>query len=480
MRARDAASRLNLMLLRARALLRLDSAAEALQVLSDACAVPAGSDESLTLRMLTGAAHVRAGEVERGLQILTDARRDADGAHSTIRSEIVLNVALAHYALRNLDAAEKSLRHVDTKSDIVYARALEYRGWIALTRADAEAATRLFVNALETLDRCRHYDRFLEANCIRALAHLAVDRLDRSTWSIVEERRARVDWSVNGLGQPNFWIAYCAATYALDVQGNVLRAAREARAAERGAPTAAARVQALCKRAAVARYAGEPLSATDHAEAAAELFATLKPPDLSGDDAIVPLVLAEQLANASLGDAARAALDTFSRYARKSSVLSMTHSPYTQAFHRLVEGAVSEAAGEKRAAIRRYREAFELYATHADVRRALDAALRLTRLSADRRAAEYAQAHARKLAPQSWMRKELEKSKTPAVKLTAVQREVLLLICRGKSNPEIGRLRKRSLHTIRNLVSRLFEIFEVSSREELAVECVRRGLYTPN
>jgi DNA-binding CsgD family transcriptional regulator len=60
-----------------------------------------------------------------------------------------------------------------------------------------------------------------------------------------------------------------------------------------------------------------------------------------------------------------------------------------------------------------------------------------------------------------------------------VQREVLGLICQGKSNPEIARLRKRSLHTIRNLISRLFEVLEVSSREQLAVECVRRGLYTP-
>jgi DNA-binding CsgD family transcriptional regulator len=67
----------------------------------------------------------------------------------------------------------------------------------------------------------------------------------------------------------------------------------------------------------------------------------------------------------------------------------------------------------------------------------------------------------------------------PALRLTAVQREVLALICQGKSNPDIARLRKRSLHTIRNLVARLFVVFGVSSREELAVEAVRRGLYAP-
>ncbi len=60
-----------------------------------------------------------------------------------------------------------------------------------------------------------------------------------------------------------------------------------------------------------------------------------------------------------------------------------------------------------------------------------------------------------------------------------MQREVLVLICQGKSNPEIARVRRRSLHTIRNLVARLFEVLDVKSREELAVEGVRLGLYTP-
>jgi DNA-binding CsgD family transcriptional regulator len=478
-RPRDAGSRVHIALLRARALLRLGRATEALQVLNDAAAIPSGSDESITLRMLSGAAHVRGGDVERGLTILHEAQRDCTTAHPTIRSEIALNVALAYYAMRDFDNAKDALVNVDVKSDIVYARSLEYRGWIAFTASDGDNATAFFLAALDALDRCRHYDRFLEANCIRALAHLAVERLDRATWSIVEDRRARVDWSVNGLSQPSFWIAYCAASYELDAQGNTLGAAREARIAEHIAPTNATRVQALCRRALVARYSGEPIAENDHAEAAAELFATLKPTDFSGDEAIVPLILAEQLASISRPEAARVALDTFSRFARKSSVLWMTHSPSTFAFHRLVEGAVSEAAGERRTAIRRYREAFDVYSENGYTRRALDAALRLVRMTPDATADAYLQAHAQKLAPQSWMRREVEKTRTQAVKLTAVQREVLGLICQGKSNPEIARLRKRSLHTIRNLISRLFEVLEVSSREQLAVECVRRGLYTP-
>jgi DNA-binding CsgD family transcriptional regulator len=108
------------------------------------------------------------------------------------------------------------------------------------------------------------------------------------------------------------------------------------------------------------------------------------------------------------------------------------------------------------------------------------AALHIFGITGDRKLVTYASVATAHLADESWMRREVVAATSQNVRLTAVQREVLSLICQGKSNPEIARLRKRSLHTIRNLVARLFEIFEVSSREELAVQSVRRGLYTPS
>ena len=478
-RPRDADARLELALLNARALLRLDRPSEALSVLRDAAAIPCGADQSITLRMLTGAAHVRSGELERGLELLLAAQADGATAHRTIRSEIALNVALAHYGRGDLDGAERALHLVEPDADIVYARALEYYGWIASTRVDGERATTMFVEALNALDRCRHYDRFLEANCIRALAHLAVERLDRRTWAIVEERRAKMDWSADGLAQPRFWIAYCAATFASEVQGNVLKAAREARAAESGAPSAAFRVQAHCKRSAVARCAAEPISQRDHGEAAADLYASLNPSEFTGDEPIVSLVLAEALTNLGCTDEARAAVGAFLKFSRTSPMLWMTHSPATYAYQRLVEGATLESAGERRTAVRRYNEAFELFAKIGYKRRAVVAALRLARLSSAPAALAYADAQTRRLPAQSWLRREAQSANQRTLRLTTVQREVLALICQGKSNPDIAAARKRSLHTIRNLVARLFVMFAVSSREELAVECVRRGLYAP-
>jgi DNA-binding NarL/FixJ family response regulator len=63
-------------------------------------------------------------------------------------------------------------------------------------------------------------------------------------------------------------------------------------------------------------------------------------------------------------------------------------------------------------------------------------------------------------------------------RLSQTQREVLLLVCEGLSNPEIAASRNRS-KTIRNMVSELLDAFAVKNRSELVVECVRRGLDIP-
>jgi DNA-binding CsgD family transcriptional regulator len=50
------------------------------------------------------------------------------------------------------------------------------------------------------------------------------------------------------------------------------------------------------------------------------------------------------------------------------------------------------------------------------------------------------------------------------------------LLCDGKSNPEIARICKRSVHTVRNQVAALFEAFGVQSRTELVALCARLGI----
>lgn len=477
-RQRDDLTRIHVAVLQARALIRLDRVDAARTVLSACPPAADGSDESITARMLMGVAHVRGGDVARGLPLLRAAQADSQRAHRTIRSELALQIALAHYYRDDFDAAEQSLRLVEEGTDLVYARAIQYRAWMAGACGRSAESAALFVRALEAFDACRHRDRFFEANCLRALAHLGVELMDRRTWEFVRARRARIDWTAAGLAQPRFFIAYCAAAYLFDVEGNALDAAREARLAEQIAPSAAFRVQARCKRGSIARRVGEQLSYADHLESAAELFDELEPAQLTGDEKTVPLVLAEELAAVRAGDA-RALFDLYGALPPISPLQYVAHSSAAAAYRLFVQGRVLEGGGEAQAAIRAYRSAFDTFKRAGFRRRAAMVALHVWKLTGRDGMYAYAAQATAHLSPQSWLRREVEAAKAQTTRLTAVQREVLALICQGRSNPDIARLRKRSLHTIRNLVARLFEIFEVTSREELAVEGVRRGLYTP-
>jgi DNA-binding CsgD family transcriptional regulator len=475
-RHRDPATRTNVTLLQARALLRLDRADDALQALRDAAAIPAGTDESITTRMLTGAALVRRGDVDAGLAVLLAASAEARSAHPTIRSELALNIGLAHYSRKGFEAADRALGSVASDADIVYARAMHCRARIAMARGNNDRAAQLCIVALAQLDASRHHDAFFEANTTRLLAHLALERFDREAWSVVAARRARIDAAADGLAEPLFWIAYCACAYQSDVEGDLMDAAREARRAEAIAPTDAYRVLARCKRAGVARYAGEVNGHRDHLESALELFESLNADALPVDEKLAPAILAEEMAGV---DSTRATA-LFATYAALAPLppIYMSHSPANEAFRALIEATVAEHRGDTRLALERYRRAFGLYVRIRYVRRAATAALRIARLAGDRKMLGYADRVTAQLSPRSWMRRDVDALKSRGIKLTDVQREVLILICQGKSNPEIARLRDRSLHTVRNLVARLFEILEVKSREELAVECVRRGIYS--
>ena len=306
--ARLPARRLELALLNARALLRLDRPDDALTVLRDAGAIPCDADQSITVRMLTGAAHVRRGDVDHGLELLHAAQADGAAAHRTIRSELALNVALAHYARHDFDAAERALHSVEpTRTSSTRARWNTSVG--SRSRGSTASAPRHCSSLRSTRSTVAGITIAFWKRTASARSRISrVERLDRRTWAIVEDRRAKMDWSGDGLAQPRFWIAYCAATFAVEVQGNALKAAREARddraqRAQRGVPRASA-LQALGDRALRRRT----VSQRDHAESAAELYASLNASNFSGDEAIVSLVLAEELDDARLQRRGRAAV----------------------------------------------------------------------------------------------------------------------------------------------------------------------------
>jgi DNA-binding CsgD family transcriptional regulator/tetratricopeptide (TPR) repeat protein len=469
-------------LIRTRALLRLDRTDEALNSLEKLLSTLTEGDARRTAEMLLGSAHIRRGEIGRGMEILAAADAKAATAHATIRSEIALNRALGFFGSRDLDAAECALMAVDPNSDIVFARALEYRGWIASARTDYALAAEFFLSALHYLDSCRHYDRFMEGNCVQALANLAVERLEPETWGVVATRRAKIDWSASGLTTFRFWIALNAATYAYEIDGAPFTAIREARLAQDIAPTPAAHVEALCRRAATMQRAQERLGQHDHTDAAFELFEKLDPRTFVQDDKLVPLLLAKELTISGRLEEAHKVYDIYKHQSATSPLLAVTGDPRLRAFERLVEGHMAEARRSKVGAHHAYLDAFVSLRKVGYKRRAVHAALRLGWLLNERHLFEYADETTRHLPEQSWLRRQVQKMPTDVVllSLTPTQRDVLDLLCAGKTVEEIARTRDRSVKTIHATVTAIYKAFRVRNRTELLNELLtRRILQSP-
>jgi DNA-binding CsgD family transcriptional regulator len=479
-RAHDVDMVSQLALLRARALLRIQRPDDAIKVVSDVFVAHGTLDASLTARMLLGTAYVRRGDHRHGIAILEEAYRASPAAHPTIRSEIALSTAFGYYCLRELENAERALDLVSPAADIVHARALEHRGWIAVARSDYAAATESFSGAIRRLDDCRQYDRFLEGQGIFALSMLAAERLDRPTWLFAEHRSERFDWSASGLVTPQFWVGiYSSMVY--EIEGRTGDALRLAGDAEQLAGSSVLRLLAQCRRAAILRTAGERFG---HADLVRRMRLQLDAVDvttLQGDDQLIPMSVAEEVAYCGDVVGARMLLKRYDALTPPSGTTALANDPRLKAARSFVDGVVADAAGDRQQAHHHYRGAFQIFKRVGYERRALLAALRIGEISGQTYLLDYVDRTLRKISDHSPLR-ERARRHDPALQdpvvaaLSRIERTVLEMVCDGKSTAEIAESRGRSKQTIRNTVSRVLTAFDVADRPALLRECLRRGI----
>jgi len=469
-----------LALLRARALLRIQRPDDAIKVVSDVFVAHGTLDASLTARMLLGTAYVRRGDHHQGIAVLEEAQRASPEAHPTIRSEIALSIALGYYCLRQLEDAERALDLVSADADIVHARALEHRGWIAIARSDYAAATDNFCGALRRLDGCRHYDRFLEAQGIHALAILAAERLDRPTWLFVEHRSGQFDWGARGLAAPQFWVRnYSSMMYEAD--GRISEALRLAGDAEYAAEMPVLRLFAQCRRAAILRNVGERFGHADLVRRMRRDLDTLDFAALHGDHQLISLSVAEEIAYCGDVVGARALLKRHDAQESRSGATALANDPRLQGARSFVDGVVADAASDRQQAHHHYRRAFQVFKRLGYERRALLAALRIGEITGQTYLLDYVDRTLRKVSDHSPLRERARRHnprlKDPVVaELSRTEQTVLEMVCEGKSTAEIADMRGRSKQTIRNTVSRILTAFEVADRSALLRECLRRGI----
>jgi DNA-binding CsgD family transcriptional regulator len=472
---RDDGMRFELALLRARVLLRLGRGDRAIDVLRSCAFVPADPDAYVSVHMLLGMAFARLGQHERGESLLTQARDLEGEAHPTIRAELLLNRGLAKYFAGNAEEADTLLESVPPNADMISARALEYRGWIAASRGLIDKAAYWFRSAITCIRSCRWRDRFVEASVLQGLATVNSEMMTTVGWSDVESRIRSFDWNADGLGIPRFWVAvYCAMMS--EALGEDLDARAWAREAERRAPNQAYRAMALCRTAALFRGIDDAEAHLEFALRAEEAYGELEPGSLGADQRRLPLFIASEFAYAgSFSDAQR--LMTQYREIVVPGLPNVGGDERFRALEFLVDGRLAEGRGERPTAVHSYTKALRILRKGGYRRQAVEVALRLARLTGSVRYAEYAAPALDQVHPNYWMARELRALKSDvAPALTNRQRAILRLVAEGKTYKEIGAALGRSWKTIANSVEQLRGKFEAGTRGELVAIALRHGL----
>jgi DNA-binding CsgD family transcriptional regulator len=475
---RDAADVVEIALLRARCLLPLERGAQAIEALRGLRLAGDQHDEDLTSRTLMSAAYLSIGQVDRGLDMARAAYEESSNAHPIVRAELTANLGIAHCRKGEYARAELLLEAVPADADIVYAKALLYRGYVAWARADYAGSVDRFRDGLRCIDTCERQDRFVEARCIHGLAYLCAELPMLHLWTEVSERVRRFDWSVSGVALWRYWIAIFGS-FVTELQGDLNGSTTWAALAEELAPDPACQIIAWCRMAARFGRNGEPGAHgyfTEKAQRKYDDLAAADDPRVSRQTALA-LTIADEVLHTSKAHEA-APLLTYFAEAVAPGMRGHGDDRRITASYAMCQGMFEEQRGNRARAQEAYQRAFEAFKVAALRRRAAIVAHRLLVLTGDLQYEAFIVDALGEVSERYWVKARLAKSRTEA-RLSKRYLDVLPLVAQGLTNKEIAAVRGGSELTARNLVRDLIALLGVRNRAELVSVASQRGLLQP-
>ncbi len=461
-------------LLRARALLRLDRAADAVDALDVEPSLLADDDVRCSIEALRGFALVSAGRSDEGMRSLHDALAYAN-AHPvdvSVRLEAVYHLAFACWLTGDYVRAEvEASRALEPGVDGIVSRATALRGWIHVGRSQYAQALPFFREARRAFTSVSR-DAAFEASVVHALAtyewqllehdgepHYYAEELPRVHGLSLDTYRLLVGvadaWRAALAGDEYRAVAFAAQTEANDVPPHW-------------------RVFGLATRAGIARSFGHEQFARATADVGFTIATGTDWTDLPGESRMALLYGAERLAGhdvnraqALLGAYARIATEVDPRYARGA-----------HAFHRATEhharGIVALAASDSSSALSHLLDAHRLFTAVGFHWRAAASQLALARenTAAARRAYRDARRFVLDRFPRSYLARELHDHALPTPvpapePLTPTHIAIIRALCAGKSKRQIAEERRTALGTVRNQVKQILQRTDLHSVDEL-------------
>lgn len=470
---RDDTDVVEIALLRARSLLPLNRADQALEALRGLRLTERPQDEYLTSQMLIGAAFVALGQTDHGLELLRNIHHVATAAHPTVRAEISVNLARAHYHKKQYAEAQRMLDTVPKNADIVYARALEYAGWVAWARDDFELAVDRFRAALACIDSCRHYDRFVEAKSLYGLAFLCGELPRLHLWPEISSRAKRFDWTASGVTTWFFWLAM-EASFITEMRGELDESTEWALLAEKLAPSGSFGILALCRLAARFGRNGEAGAHMYFISKACAKYDEMARQDCIQEEYSLPLSVAEELVQGKNPEDAAPLVTYFTEFVAPR-IRGHADERRLQAWRTEIEAELYLRRGNRARAQHCYGAALTHYRDIGFLRRASIVAYRLIVLTGEQHYRDFIDEALHDADDAYWVKARIAKS-LMETRLSERHVAVLRLVAEGKSNKEIADARRLSFFTARNMVRELLALLNVRTRGELAALAVARGI----
>ncbi len=162
------------LILRARTLYQMLRYDDMIAILPLAIATLVTPEAVVTARMMLGMAVGRSGNISEGLGILEEAAHGAEGAgvSRTIRAEIAHARGLMYWLCRDYEQALRfALAAEGFDADVTSVRAMQLRGFVAVSQRNFPEALRIFRSAVERYGACRErYDALIDQTFFKFFA----------------------------------------------------------------------------------------------------------------------------------------------------------------------------------------------------------------------------------------------------------------------------------------------------------------------
>jgi len=320
---------------------------------------------------------------------------------------------------------------------------------------------------------------FTVARALHSLLRIAAELSDHEAADDARALYESLDWSPELAGEQ--FLCLRAMAWDAFMRGDSARAQWLFRDSKEVAPSDAWRVMSHVDRAFVARMNRNEAWARDELMQAQAIARTVTWAGTHGEERQALVTLAVLFAPVDMGQAQRY-VSSYIRMGKDSvdAMLAISHDRRATGFTQYASGCVNQVLGNTESATLAFEAAYKIFNETEHHFHAALSAQGLAEMTGAAVWIERARTHAGhfpKSAFYRFMNERISRPVTPWIEgLSPMQRQLALSVCEGLDTPELSRRFSRSEFTIKREVQKLYDLFNVRSKNALREMLEERGV----